>query len=253
MKKLLLTLSIGLLMITHADAKKPPTGLPSLTDKFPPKLILEMNDTKNAGPIIWYEHNVMPPKTHWKYNYVGPSALGCKGNFSKAAAEWWDSRFYHDFLDSYVINRTYFFRDLAGNNAPIGEVPYSFTVRAQDLSGIKRIYVSTPEREVETVPWYQGYQMVDDGPTEFINVTPNAATADMSELRDDDGNLTGWIKSLNYQVPPVHPDDRSKEVRLDFSMTHLGQSGELTVLVEDNAGNTQTGSVYLAPDWICPE
>ena len=145
MNKLLMTASLGLALFAHTDVLARGSGGPTLTDNIPPKLILEMNDTKNAGPIIWYEHNVMPPQVHWNYNYVGPSALGCRNGVFDARAEWWRDQFgMNDFTDRYIQNRTYFFRELAGPSRPIGEVPYSFTLRTQDLSGIKRILVSTP-------------------------------------------------------------------------------------------------------------
>lgn len=253
MNKLMTTLALGILATsaTDADARRGGGTVP-VNDSIKPTLIVTMNDTTNAGPIIWYEHNVMPPRVHWKYNYVGPQALGCRGTVSDGWAEYWTDTFNQtDFTDKYIQKRTYFFRELAGPNMPIGTVPYSFTVRAEDLSGIKRIEVSLPERDVAWVGQWQNPLVLEDGPTEFVNVSQGDAVADFVEIRGANGDMQGWRKTLTYERPNPAFAAANQVVDLTFAVTHLGNAATLNVEVEDHAGNVRTGSVYLAMNDMC--
>ena len=75
------------------------------------------------------------------------------------------------------------------------------------------------------------------------------ATTELREILSPQGDLWGWEKTLEYVLPNGFAS--TNEIRLDFSMTHLGLGAELNVEVEDREGNVQTGKVYLADDWIC--
>ena len=95
----LLILASLLTVVTAAQAqtdstRERPFG-GGINDRYKPTVTLEMNDTKNLGPIIWYENGVAPPPDMpGGYTYVGPAVLGCDGTYSESGWDpGWSERF----------------------------------------------------------------------------------------------------------------------------------------------------------------
>ena len=254
MKSLLIASLLTIVTTAQAqmDADRTRPG-GSINDRYKPTVTLEMNDTKNLGPIIWYENGVAPPPDLPEgYTYVGPDTLGCDGTYSEAGWDpGWSARFPGtNFFSRYVQDRTYFFRNLRTDNSYEGFRPFRFTLRAHDFGGIKRIRVRVVERDVQ-VSWWNPYYVIDPGPTEFVDVSSFSAVAMLTPLYQPGGDFSHWEEQLTYEPTLSGSFPHMDDVVLRFSLTDFGYFGKVDVEVEDLAGNMRTGSVYLADDRLC--
>ena len=144
-----------------------------------------------------------------------------------------------NFFDSSIQDQTYFYSNTASTK--------SFTVTASDASGIRRVIVYLKERDVITAQ-SNPLWVIDDGPTEFSNISPARAVASFVPAWTSGGNFTHYEKRLVLEPRRTRlPQDAV----LHFDLTTFGAAGRINILVEDNAGNTATGSVYLAQGSTC--
>ncbi|MEM6819116.1 MAG: hypothetical protein AAF578_09995 [Pseudomonadota bacterium] len=252
MKNALITIA-GIALLSAAlpaEAVREPGLGPLVLDNTDPTVKLEMNDRKGAGPIIWVEEGVMPEPGLPADTIPSLSSLGCDGTINNSAISSWSGLFNTNFSDPQIQNQTYFFRELgAGIGYYYSDAgPYSFSLRAQDKNGISRIKVSLIERGVVTDRWNY---VTNDGPTEFYDVSQQAAVASLHPIYLSGGKFSHWEKQLNWEPNVPVRWLQSAEVHLDFSLTHFGLYGRIDVEVEDRAGNVTTSSVYLADDKAC--
>lgn len=222
-------------------------------DTTKPTLSLTMNDGKNAGPIILREPGVWPRTDLPRGVSARLGALGCNGSYYEGN---WDpgwSEIYAetDFFNPWIQDQTYFFRELREGSQPSDFVPYSFTLRASDTSGIKKILVRIRERDV--VPNYTNPLLVaDDGPTEFINVSPSRAVPQFLPIYyRGEPFFRHYEKQLLLE--PRATRLGSIDSVLHFDLTDFGIDAKIRIDVEDNGGNVSSGSVYLADDRLCHE
>lgn len=232
------TLSIGLMfmLVASATAQRP---VPIL-DTTPPVATLHVNDGLNAGPIIHtapFLINGVPVP----YPTL-PSALGCDSVDTGNDMPNWDALHpLTDFTDPWVLNRTYYYE---------GSTP-SFTLRAEDSSGIKKVEVSVVERDVITA--YGGFTVIDAGPTEFMDVSPTRAVRLFAPIWYQSTASGAWYFSHYEKQLKLEPRSTRIVVPsvLNFSMSAFGATAQLRVRIEDNAGNLTYGSVFLAPLGMC--
>lgn len=211
-----------------------------LQDNEPPAAALIMNDGLNAGDIMRTDlSQPVFPGTAPVSPSVGLSALGCDYGIEPYIYVW--NAIYDDtnFLSSTIQDQTYFYNSLSWS---------SFTLRASDNgSGIKRIVVSLHERDV-VHSTSNPLAVYDDGPTEFAYFSPSGASTAFQPIWAQGGNFSHYEKQLILE--PRMTRIRQDKV-LDFTLTTFGSTGRIDVLVEDRAGNTAEGSVYLADRWAC--
>ena len=220
-------------------------------DTTEPTFSLTMNDGKNAGPIIWHEPGVFPP-TGVSKGAARPNALGCNGSYYEG--DWdpgWSEIYSTDFFNPWIQTQTYFYRELREGNMPSDFVPYSFTLRASDTGGIKKILVSVHERDVVR-NWSNPLLVVDDGPTEFINVSPSRAVPRFLPIYYNGGRSFSHYEKQLLLEPRVTRLVSSDSV-LHFDLTDFGVDARIRVEVEDHAGNLSSGGVYVADDRLCHE
>ncbi len=247
MKNALITITGIALLSAALPAEAQRMGPGSTT---PPTLTLEMLDGKNAGPILWQEPGVVPP-TDLPDNavYIGPSSWGCDGNYSESGWEpGWSEMFTPDFTSDYIQRRTYFFNEFGYNTLSGGSTPYYFSLNAYDFNGIRKVTVRIAERDVVS----NRGGVIDDGPTEFVEVSENAAVASLHPIFNYPKKyLAYWEKRLTFDVPPGGRFQTDRNVDLQFGITHFGAAAQIFVDVEDRFGNVTTDSVYLADDRLC--
>ncbi len=223
-------------------------------DTTEPTFTLTMNDGKNAGPIIWHEPGVFPPALDLPNGAaVRPNALGCNGSYYEGD---WDpgwSEIYSetDFFNPWIQTQTYFFRELREGPLFSDFVPYSFSVRASDTSGIKKILVSVHERDV-VLSWSNPSIVADDGPTEFVNVSPSRAVPRLLPIYSHGGRIFSHFEKQLLLEPRVTRLVSTDSV-LHFDLTDFGDDAQIRVAVEDHAGNVSSGEVYVADDRLCHE
>ena len=233
-----LVIAAGLMLSVGADAQV------SRLDTTPPLARMVMNDGLNAGDIILTDMSILgipnPPRHPTDPPYtVRLSALGCD-QIDYYLMENWNSTYPDtNFYDEKVHDQTYFYSNTVSTR--------SFTVTASDASGIRRVVVFLKERNVITHP-SNPLIVLDDGPTEFFNVSPSRAVASFGPAVTGGGNFPHYEKRLVLEPRRTRlPQDAV----LHFDLTTFGAAGEINILVEDNAGNTATGSVYLANGSLC--
>ena len=230
MKTLLLAISITLLLTSQDGIAK------FAPDTTGPSFALRANDGNRAGPIAWDSNSI-------------PAALGCDGSYGEYGWNpgWDDTYTQTDFYDPVTQSLSYFFtRDHGEINGVPFEEPVTFTLRASDMSGIKRMEIQIDERNAI---WYGD---ATDGPTTFSNYPQNAIAfleAVYVVLNGYGVTFNHWQKVLRLDLPNNSPTQFSSMLR--FSVNTFGNDGMITVEVEDKAGNVSTDTVYLADDRLC--
>lgn len=223
-------------------------------DTTEPTFTLTMNDGKNAGPIIWHEPGVFPPPLDLPKGAVArPSALGCNGSYHENGWDpGWSEIYDTDFFSPWVQGQTYFFRELRDGPLLSDFVPYSFTLRASDTSGIKKILVKVRERDV-VHSWSNPSIVVDDGPSDFINVSPSRAVPRLLPIYYNTSSpfFQHYEKQLLFEPRFIRVG--SSDYVLHFDLTDFGVDARISVDVEDNAGNVSSGGVFVADDRLCFE
>ena len=176
--------------------RRPARPGPVPIDFEKPTLIMEMNDGLGAGPIIWVEEGVMPQPGLPADTIADLDSLGCNGTYVESGWNpgWNDIYPGTYFFDTLIQDQTYFFREPGLGTSNPG--PYSFSVRAQDEYGIAKIKVSLVERDVRS---NRLFYVLDDGPTEFVNVVQSAAVATLNPIYRDRGKFSHWEKQLSFE------------------------------------------------------
>ncbi len=234
----ILVAAAGLILQVGAAAE------PRRIDTTPPLARMVMNDGANAGDIILTDWGVLDIPPYWRTPISPPatmrlSALGCK-QIDDDRMEAWSAIYPEvDLTDPIWHDHTYFFREAVSTR--------SFTVTASDASGIKRVTVYLWERDVVTAT-YNPQIVIDDGPSEFFNVSPSSAVASLVHVWGDFETPAHYRKQLVLEPRQTR---LPRDTVLHFDLTDFGAAAYVAITVEDNAGNTSAGWVILAPRSTC--
>ncbi len=237
------TQPIPLTLALLATVLAPPSlarGLPTLIDSTPPVGVVEMDDRTRTAEIINTEFgNFRPDGTPVTSSPI-PAALGCSYWVDYGAMYFWNQTHpEYDYVDPAVLANTYHFSDVYPD--------YTFTLRASDANGIRKVTVKIRERVVQVHP-YTGV-VTDDGPTQFMDLWPSQVVAGFRQVWLTGGNFSHFEKRLDFE--PRQTRLPTEEI-MHFDMSTFGSTAKLEIEVEDNAGNVAYGAVYLAPTRTCP-
>ncbi len=232
-------LTLSLLIATLATPASAGDTHIRLIDNTPPTGFLEMDDRTRVNEIIDTRLGNFGPAGTLDPTAQGPATLGCRWRTDDAALWVWSlTHTEYAWFDPAVIDNTYFFSDVFPD--------YTFTLRASDASGIRKITVRIRERDVVR----NAYGIVvDDGPTEFTELWPSRVVSSFGMDQTTGSNFRD-VKRLEYE-PRQTRLTRTDEV-MHFDMETFGSTARLEIEIEDNAGNVSHGAVYLAPKIGCP-